>query len=125
MKKVIMLICIMLICTMYATEREEQARLAELPRYNAETERVLWDKTRCDMLFVYKGDSVACEVDWAKKWAEGIGQALYYGEVTNLKPAVLLLVKDMDEDMKYVYRCQTVCEKYDILLFVEQTEGEE
>ena len=124
MKRVILLICILSICAMALTEREEQERLAALPRYNAETERVLWDRTRCDMLFVYKGDSVACEIDWASKWAEGIGQALYYGEVTNLKPAVLLLVKDMDRDMKYIYRCQTVCEKYDILLFIEQAEIE-
>ena len=59
-----------MICTVYATERDEQERLA--PQYNAETERVLWDKTRCDMIFVYRGDSVACEIDWADKWAEGI-----------------------------------------------------
>jgi hypothetical protein len=75
----------------------------------------LWDATRVD----YLSDNEAIEVDWAPKWAEAVGQSLYYAELTGKKPAIILLVKDMDRDRKYVYRCQTLCSKYSIRLYVE------
>lgn len=76
----------------------------------------LWDRTRPDLL----NKEYAFEVDWAPKWAEAIGQSLYYAAVTRKKPAIILLVKDMKIDQKYVYRCQTVCVRYNIALFVEK-----
>lgn len=48
----------------------------------------LKDRTRIDCLI----DDYAIEVDWAKKWAEGIGQSLYYAQMTDRKPAVALIV---------------------------------
>ena len=33
----------------------------------------------------------AIEVDWTEKWAEAIGQALYYAAETDRKPAVILI----------------------------------
>ena len=84
-------------------------------RYNARVEVRLWDATRVDML----SDDTAWEVDWSHKWAEGIGQALYYAAVTRKRPGLVLLVRDMDRDRRYVYRAQTVCAKHGIELRIE------
>ena len=50
-------------------------------------EFLLWDKTRVDCLT----KDYAIEFDFAKKWAESAGQALYYGKMTGKKPAVVLI----------------------------------
>lgn len=73
-------------------------------------ERRLWDGTRVDLLTNY----CACEIDWAHKWAEGIGQALWYSLNTSKKPVLILLVKDFDRESKYIYRAKMVCGVYDI-----------
>ncbi|MCD4667316.1 MAG: hypothetical protein K8R44_01770, partial [Sulfurimonas sp.] len=49
-----------------------------------EMEYILQDRTRVDCLT----DEYAIEVDFAKKWAEGIGQSLHYAHMTGKKPAV-------------------------------------
>lgn len=54
----------------------------------------------------------AIEVDWAPKWAEGIGQACYYGIATDRKPAVLLLVKDRVRESENIEICLSTCTKY-------------
>jgi len=53
----------------------------------------LKDRTRIDCLI----DDYAIEVDWAKKWAEGIGQSLYYSQMSDREPAVALIVGAGDE----------------------------
>lgn len=95
-------------------ERNEQQRLA--PDYEAQVEVPLWDGTRVDLV----NDEYAIEVDWAPKWAEGIGQALYYAQLTGKKPAVLLLVRDMAAEKQFVYRAQTVGARYNIRIYVEE-----
>lgn len=100
------------------TEIEAVDRIA--PNYaSAEVEVRLWDGTRVDILT----PTHAIEVDWADKWAEGIGQALYYAALTDREPMVLLLVENYDDDAKYIYRCQTVCEMYGIDLETVQSLG--
>lgn len=101
---------------LFAGEVEEVQRIA--PKYDAEVEVRLWDSTRIDMV----NDEYAIEVEWASKWAEGIGQALYYSEVTGKKPGVVLLIKDMTKEAKYVYRLQTVASKYNIKIWLEKVE---
>lgn len=64
-------------------------------------ERVLIDGTRVDILT----EHWAIEIDWAHKWAEAIGQAQFYAKMTERRPGIILLCEDMDNDMKYVYRC--------------------
>lgn len=105
------MLCVILLA-LHGSELENCRRLA--PKYAAEVEVRQWDGTRVDLLT----DEYAIEVDWAAKWAEGIGQALYYAEITQKKPAVMLLIRSAADD-KYVYRCQTVCAKYGIRLFIE------
>jgi len=69
------------------------------------------DGTRVDLLFEDK----ACEIDWASKWAEGIGQSIYYGLKTDRPPLVILLAKK-DGWEKYrdrVEYCDIECWVYD------------
>ena len=69
------------------------------------------DGTRVDLLFEDK----ACEIDWATKWAEGIGQSIYYGLKTERPPLVILLAKK-DGWEKYrdrVEYCDIECWVYD------------
>jgi hypothetical protein len=48
----------------------------------------LEDKTRVDCLT----DKYAIEVDFAKKWAESIGQSLFYAQMSGKKPAVGIII---------------------------------
>ncbi len=79
-----------------------------------EKEFKLDDNTRVDILL----DEWACEIDWQNKWAEGIGQSIYYGLKTNRKPLVILLAKK-DGWEKYrdrVEYCKIECWVYDTRL---------
>ena len=64
-------------------------------------EVVLWDMTRVDCLT----KDYAIEFDFAKKWAESIGQSLYYAKMTGKAPAVVLILTSLD-DYKYVKRLE-------------------
>ncbi len=57
------------------------------------------DKTRVDCLT----NEYAIEFDYAKKWAESIGQALYYSKKTGKKPAVAIIIFN-SSDYKYIER---------------------
>lgn len=64
-------------------------------------EVILWDMTRIDCLT----KDYAIEFDFAKKWAESIGQSLYYAKLTKKEPAVVLIL-DAPTDYKYVKRIE-------------------
>jgi len=64
-------------------------------------EFILWDNTRVDCLT----KDYAIEFDFAKKWAESIGQSLYYSKMTGKKPAVALILTDI-KDYRYVKRVE-------------------
>jgi hypothetical protein len=68
------------------------------------------DKTRVDCIT----NTHAVEVDFAPKWAEAIGQALYYGAKTGMQPGILLIMEDPIKDAKYVHRIQTVIDTYNL-----------
>lgn len=70
----------------------------------------LEDKTRVDCL----ADEYAIEVDFAQKWAESIGQSLYYASKTSRKPAVLLIMENQKRDSKYLRRLEDVSQKHQI-----------
>ena len=69
-------------------------------KHNGILEYELDDKTRVDCLT----EDLAVEVDFANKWAECIGQALYYGLRTNKQPTCLLIIENMGNDLKYLKR---------------------
>jgi len=78
------------------------------------TEYRLKDKTRVDCLI----DTHAIEVDFAKKWAESIGQSLYYASKTSRKPAVLLIMEDEKRDQKYLDRLENVSQTHHIDIWI-------
>lgn len=82
-------------------------------------EQALFDKTRVDLLT----PDYAIEVDWAWKWAEGIGQSLHYGLQTDRVPAVILLLRDREKESRYVQRCKAVGSKYGIKVWAVDTQN--
>lgn len=81
-------------------------------KLDGKMEYVLQDRTRVDCLT----DEYAIEVDFAKKWAEGIGQSLYYAHMTNKKPAVGLII-DGKKDQRYFNRLNFIAKEYRIKIF--------
>lgn len=73
------------------------------------TEYLLDDSTRVDCLTV----DYAIEVDFAPKWAESVGQSLYYALRTGKKPGVLLVLEDED-DSRYIARLKALANAYHI-----------
>ena len=71
----------------------------------------LWDMTRVDCLT----KDYAIEFDFAKKWAESVGQSLYYSEMTHKKPAVVLILTNWT-DMRSVKRVERVNKDIQIFL---------
>ncbi len=72
----------------------------------------LSDDTRVDCLT----KTYAVEFDFAPKWAESVGQSLYYAQETSKKPAIVLIL-EKDTDYKYYTRAQKLAKKYDIQLW--------
>lgn len=56
-------------------------------------ELVLDDRTRVDCVTA----THAVEVEFAPKWAEAVGQALYYSAKTGKRPGILLILKEPAE----------------------------
>lgn len=69
-------------------------------------EHRLPDRTRVDCLL----DDYAIEFDFAKKWAEAIGQSLYYSMMTERNPGIVLILKESN-DQKYLDRMIKVIEE--------------
>jgi len=76
-------------------------------------EQSLLDRTRVDCLT----DEYAIEVDFSKKWAESVGQSLYYAEMTNKKPGIGIIVSNSLKDKRHLKRLQVLALKYDIKIF--------
>ena len=74
----------------------------------------LKDKTRVDCLL----EDYAIEVDFASKWAESIGQSLYYASETSRKAAVLLIMEDEEKDLKYLHRLKSVSHTHGIDIWI-------
>lgn len=77
--------------------------------HGGKVEYVLPDRSRVDCLTA----SVALEVDFADKWAEGIGQALMYANTTNRPPGVALIMEQPYRDFKYLKRLLTAVQNID------------
>lgn len=69
-------------------------------KHGGVTEYKLNDKTRVDCLT----DKYAVELDFAPKWAECVGQAIYYGRQTGRQGACVLIMERGKKDLKYLKR---------------------
>ncbi len=97
-------------------ERDYQERWCA--ERGGKTEYVLPDRTRVDCLT----DDYAVEVDFARKWAEAVGQALYYGRRTERKPGIVLIMES-DSDRRFFNRLMTISEDLGIRVWTIRPEG--
>ena len=86
---------------------EKSYQYAWCAQNNGIAEYINQDKTRIDCLT----KTHAVEFDFAKKWAESVGQALYYGIMTGKKAKVVLIVEEAKE-MKYFKRVEKLSKVY-------------
>jgi hypothetical protein len=77
--------------------------------HDGDVEVILPDRTRCDCLT----EKNAVEFDFGKKWAEAVGQALYYSTQTNKKAGIVLIIES-DKDLKYIERLKAIIRGYDL-----------
>lgn len=69
--------------------KEKEYQQTWCDKYHGQTEVKLADNTRVDCLT----KNFAVEFDFAAKWAEGLGQALHYSDLTGKRPAVVLIIE--------------------------------
>ena len=114
MKKIIILLLLMALPVQAKHEFKEKEYQNYWCNLNGGImEYKLDDNTRVDCLT----DKLAVEFDFAPKWSECIGQALYYGKKTHRTPACVLIL-EKPEDIRYFYRLKyTVTEKKKIKNF--------
>ncbi len=67
------------------------------------------DKTRCDCLT----ETHAVEFDFAPKWAEAIGQALYYSLQTGKRSGIVLIL-EKEKDYKYWLRLNSTIQHFQL-----------
>jgi hypothetical protein len=92
----------------FKNEVENSKLIADKSQW--ETEVVMDDGSRCDILT----DTHAVEVEWATKWKEAPAQAVLYGIFTGKKPKVILLTKSRTKEKVYILRCKLVCQELGI-----------
>ncbi len=68
-------------------------------RNGGQAEFTLADRTRVDCLT----DTHAVEVDFARKWAEAVGQSLFYAVSTGRAPGIVLIMEDPG-DIRFLER---------------------
>lgn len=78
-----------------------------------EMEVVLQDNARVDCVT----QTHAIEFDFAPKWGESIGQALYYGIATNKQPGIVLIMENGPKDQKYLNRVNAVAKQHNITVW--------
>lgn len=82
-------------------------------QHNGKMEVILPDKARVDCVT----DTHAIEFDFAKKWGESIGQALYYSAMLNKQAGIVLIMEKGISDEKYLTRVKEVAKRYNITIW--------
>jgi hypothetical protein len=98
------------------SERYYQEKFAR--EISGQVEVVMKDGTRCEILTTKH----AKEVDFAKKWAEAIGQSLNYAMQTGKRPGVALIVLS-PSDNKYIERVRKISAEYSLGLTIYPIDG--
>lgn len=83
--------------------------------HNGVMEYRLDDATRVDCLT----DEYAIEFDFAPKWAESVGQALYYSLMTG-KQAGVVLIMEKEGDGRHLVRLNALAGRYNIKVWTTQ-----
>ena len=106
--RAIILILLALSSQSYAKERESHYQQIWCDEKAGETEVVLPDRTRVDRMTYYH----AIEFDFTAKWAEAIGQALHYAQVTGMRGGIVLI----GDDRRFIDRARNIIEHYNLPL---------
>ena len=85
---------------------------------HGQTEVRLPDGTRADCVT----DTHAIEFDFAHKWYEAVGQAMYYGLQTGKEPGIVLIM-EKPGDYKYWLRMNSTLEHYRVPVKMWKLEG--
>lgn len=78
-------------------------------RFNGETEVTLNDRTRVDCIT----ENYVVELDFAAKWAECLGQALHYADLTGKRGACVLIIEH-GKDWKHFKKLRHTARKHNI-----------
>jgi hypothetical protein len=97
--------------------KEKDYQNAWCAEMRGKAEVILDDKTRVDCLT----DEYAIEVDYARKWAEAVGQSLYYAEKTGRRPGILLIM-EKPTDTRYRERLQLLGDRHQIMIWETQSQ---
>jgi len=84
-----------------------------LEKLGGEAEYNLSDGSCVDILT----HEYAIEIDYAYKWAEAIGQSLYYAEVAERDPGIVLILARRDNYRAYINRILLMARKYKITVW--------
>lgn len=114
MKKIVLMVLVLIFVQMLFAQdafaakqyREKYYQNEWCGRYHGIQEYKLRDGARVDCLT----KNYAVEFDFAPKWAEGYGQAVYYAEKTGRKPAVILIIES-PSDWRYYNRIKSIANK--------------
>ena len=119
MKKIILLFLVLLIPVSIASHIKKESYYQNIwcADNKGITEYILPDKARVDCLT----RMYAVEFDFASKWAESVGQSLYYAHMTKKKPAIVLIMES-NSDEKYYSRANTLAKIYNIKLFTMKSD---
>ena len=114
-KTIISLLALFLTMPVYAKKLhyESEYQNAWCSANNGTVEYQLPDLARVDCIM----PKYAVEFDFASKWAESIGQSLYYGLMTDRTPAVVLIMENPEREQRYLDRLNAVAEKHGIKVF--------
>jgi hypothetical protein len=117
MKKLLSLIALLLfsVAVMFSQERQRESYYQEefAKVLGGETEVVLSDRTRVDIVT----DKYAIEVDFGYKWAESVGQSLYYEKMLDKQAGVLLVVEGREEE-RFINRLMAVAVEHGIKVWI-------
>ena len=82
-------------------------------REMGQVEVILADEVSCDCLT----STHSVEIDFADKWAEAIGQSLFYSLQTDKKAGIVLIMESL-KDEKYWFRLKKTIERFDLQIDV-------
>ena len=111
-------LCLLILLTGCSKHNEAYYQRELCESLGGEMEYRLPDRSRVDCLT----ERYAIEVEFAKKWAEGIGQSLYYAHESGRKPAIGIIVRDTQADRQRLRRLRTLSEPLHIRIFEIQGE---
>jgi len=118
LKAFVMALLMPSICSAAHLHKEKEYQDAWCGKAGGVMEYRLDDGTRVDCLT----DKYAIEFDFAQKWAEGIGQALYYAERTGRQPGVVLIMEH-DGDDRFLVRLNNVADRHYIKVWTMDSVG--